>query len=105
MLEIALEILVVAVVVGLQIRTFLQTRTKTRQLSLLYPPREALRVEQRLVLPDGRDLPDYAADAPPEAYRPRCSRPITPRPSSRKSCSIPTTTCATTRARRPISGF
>ena len=68
MLEIALEVLVVAVVVGLQIRTFLQTRTKTRQLSLLYPPREALRVEQRLVLPDGRDLPEYAADAPPEAY-------------------------------------
>ncbi|OWP61586.1 hypothetical protein CDA63_18580 [Hymenobacter amundsenii] len=68
MLEIALEILVVVVVVGLQIRTFLQTRAKTRQLGQLYPPRETLRVEQRLVLPDGRDLPEYAADAPPEAY-------------------------------------
>ncbi|NVO30870.1 hypothetical protein [Hymenobacter lapidiphilus] len=68
MLEIILEVLVVVVVVGLQIRTFLQTRAKTRQLSLLYPPREALRVEQRLVLADGRDLPEYAADAPADAY-------------------------------------
>ncbi|MFD2785843.1 hypothetical protein [Hymenobacter rubripertinctus] len=68
MLEIILEVLVVVVVVGLQIRTFLQTRAKTRQLSQLYPPRETLRVEQRLLLPDGRDLPEYAADAPADAY-------------------------------------
>ncbi|NVO84783.1 hypothetical protein [Hymenobacter terrestris] len=68
MLEIILEVLVVVVVVGLQIRTFLQTRAKTRHLGQLYPPREALRVEQRLVLADGRDLPEYAADAPADAY-------------------------------------
>ncbi|MET4108494.1 hypothetical protein [Hymenobacter sp. UYP22] len=68
MLEIILEILVVAVVVGLQIRTFLQTRANARRLAALYPPKESLRVEHRIVLPDGRDVPDYAADAPPEAF-------------------------------------
>ena len=68
MLEIILEILVVAVVVGLQIRTFLQTRANARRLAVLYPPKESLRVEHRIVLPDGRDVPDYAADAPPEAF-------------------------------------
>lgn len=68
MLEIILEILVVAVVVGLQIRTFLRTRATARQLGQLYPPKEALRVEHRIVLPDGRDLPEYAADAPPESF-------------------------------------
>ncbi|UYZ61946.1 hypothetical protein [Hymenobacter weizhouensis] len=68
MLEIILELAVVAVVVGLQVRTFLQTRAAAQRLAQLYPAREALRVEHRLVLPDGRDLPDYAADAPPEAF-------------------------------------
>ena len=68
MLEIILEVIVVAVVVGLQIRTFLQTRANARRLGQLYPSREALRVQHRLVLPDGRDLPDYAADAPPDAF-------------------------------------
>ena len=68
MLEIILEVVVVAVVVGLQIRTFLKTRANAVRLSHLYPPKEALRVEQRIVLPDGRDLPDYAADAPPESF-------------------------------------
>lgn len=68
MLEIILEVLVVAVVVGLQIRTFLRTQTNAQRLAQLYPPKEALRVEHRIVLPDGRDLPDYAADAPPESF-------------------------------------
>jgi hypothetical protein len=68
MLEIILEVLVVTVVVGLQIRTFLRTRAAAQRLGQLYPPKETLRVEHRIVLPDGRDLPDYAADAPPEAF-------------------------------------
>ncbi|RSK30240.1 hypothetical protein [Hymenobacter metallilatus] len=68
MLEIILELLVVAVVVGLQIRTFLRTRANAHRLAVLYPPKESLRVEHRIVLPDGRDLPDYAADAPPEFF-------------------------------------
>ncbi|MBX0292691.1 hypothetical protein K3G63_19760 [Hymenobacter sp. HSC-4F20] len=68
MLEIILEVAVVAVVVGLQIRTFLKTRANALQLAALYPPKETLRVEHRIVLPDGRDLPEYAADAPPESF-------------------------------------
>ncbi|MBG8553174.1 hypothetical protein [Hymenobacter guriensis] len=68
MLEIILELVVVLVVVGLQVREFLQTRARARRLELLYPERTALRVERRLVTPDGRDLPDYAADAPADAY-------------------------------------
>lgn len=68
MLEILLELLVVAVVVGLQIRTFLRTRAAAQRLGQLYPPKETLRVEQRIVLPDGRDLPDYAADAPAGSF-------------------------------------
>ncbi|GGG45520.1 hypothetical protein [Hymenobacter glacieicola] len=68
MLEIILEVAVVAVVVGLQIRTFLRTRTNALRLGQLYPPKEALRVDHRIVLPDGRDLPEYAADAPPESF-------------------------------------
>ncbi|QNH61989.1 hypothetical protein [Hymenobacter sediminicola] len=68
MLEIILEFAVVAVVVGLQIRTFLLTRANAQRLATLYPPKESLRVEHRIVLPDGRDLPDYAADAPPESF-------------------------------------
>ncbi|WP_139924829.1 hypothetical protein [Hymenobacter sp. DG01] len=68
MLEIILEVAVVAVVVGLQIRTFLRTRANALRLAALYPPKETLRVEHRIVLPDGRDLPEYAADAPPESF-------------------------------------
>ncbi|TGD78411.1 hypothetical protein [Hymenobacter wooponensis] len=68
MLEIILEVAVVAIVVGLQIRTFLRTRANAQRLAQLYPSKEALRVEQRIVLPDGRDLPDYAADAPADAF-------------------------------------
>jgi hypothetical protein len=68
MLEIILEVLVVTVVVGLQIRTFLRTRANAQRLAVLYPPKESLRVEHRIVLPDGRDLPEYAADAPPESF-------------------------------------
>ncbi|GAB3300188.1 hypothetical protein [Hymenobacter tenuis] len=68
MLEIILEVAVVAIVVGLQIRTFLRTRAQTYRLGQMYPMREQLRVESRLVLPDGRDLPDYAADAPADSY-------------------------------------
>ncbi|WP_303309428.1 MotA/TolQ/ExbB proton channel family protein [Hymenobacter sp. BT730] len=68
MLEIILELVVVLVVVGLQIREFLLTRSRARRLELLYPERIALRVERRLVTPDGRDMPDYAADAPADSY-------------------------------------
>ncbi|MBO3271085.1 hypothetical protein [Hymenobacter defluvii] len=68
MLEIILEIAVVLVVVGLQIRTFLQTKAQALRLGQLYPERHTLRLERRLLLPDGRDLPDYAADAPEGAY-------------------------------------
>lgn len=68
MLEIFLEIVVVLVVVGLQIRTFLLTKAQATRLSLLYPERQALRLEHRLLTPDGRDLPDYAADAPTDAF-------------------------------------
>ncbi|RAK64010.1 hypothetical protein [Hymenobacter edaphi] len=69
MLEIILEVAVVAIIVGLQIRTFLRTRTEVARLAALYPPKDTLRVERRLVTPDGTvDLPDYAADAPADAY-------------------------------------
>ncbi|UOR04463.1 hypothetical protein MUN82_16135 [Hymenobacter aerilatus] len=68
MLEIILEIAVVLVVVGLQIRTFLSTKAQATRLGQLYPERHTLRLERRLLLPDGRDLPDYAADAPDGAY-------------------------------------
>jgi len=68
MLEIFLELAVVLVVVGLQIRTFLLTKAQATRLAQLYPAREALRLEHRLLTPEGRDLPDYAADAPANAY-------------------------------------
>ena len=68
MLEIILELLVVLVVVGLQVRTFLLTRAQAVRLAALFPGRAALRLEHRLLLPDGRDLPDYAADAPADAF-------------------------------------
>ncbi|MCB2409326.1 hypothetical protein [Hymenobacter lucidus] len=68
MLEIILEVVVVAIVVGLQIRAFLQTRAQALRLSQLYPARDALRVERRLVTPAGIDLPDYAADAPEGSF-------------------------------------
>jgi hypothetical protein len=68
MLEIILEVLVVTIVVGLQVRTFLQTRARTQRLEQLYPHKEALRVEHRLVTPAGLDMPDYAADAPADAF-------------------------------------
>ncbi|QIX61232.1 hypothetical protein HER32_08600 [Hymenobacter sp. BT18] len=68
MLEIILELVVVFVVLGLQVREFLQTRARARRLEQLYPERSALRVERRLVTPDGRDLPDYAADAPADSF-------------------------------------
>ncbi|MBC6991494.1 hypothetical protein [Hymenobacter sp. BT491] len=68
MIEILLEIVVVLVVVGLQVRTFLSTKANAQRLGQLYPPKGTLRVEHRLVTPDGHDLPDYAADAPADAY-------------------------------------
>ncbi|OUJ73794.1 hypothetical protein [Hymenobacter crusticola] len=68
MFEIILEVLVVTVVVGLQVRTFLQTRARTLRLAQLYPRKEELRVERRLVTPAGLDMPDYAADAPADAF-------------------------------------
>ncbi|GAB2461977.1 hypothetical protein GCM10011375_13430 [Hymenobacter qilianensis] len=68
MLEIVLEIIVVLVVVGLQIRTFLQTRAQAQRLAQLYPTKNTLRVERRLITPAGEDLPPYAANAPADAY-------------------------------------
>ncbi|TGE19660.1 hypothetical protein [Hymenobacter elongatus] len=68
MLEIILEVIVVAIVVGLQIRAFLQTRAQAQRLSQLYPAKDALRVERRLVTPTGEDLPEYAANAPEGSF-------------------------------------
>ncbi|AYA38182.1 hypothetical protein D3Y59_14715 [Hymenobacter oligotrophus] len=68
MLEIILELVVIAVIVALQVRAFIRTRTQARRLAALYPPRTDLRVERRLVTPDGRDMAEYAADAPADAY-------------------------------------
>ncbi|MCC2546011.1 hypothetical protein LJY25_06110 [Hymenobacter sp. BT175] len=68
MLEIILEIVVVLIVVGLQIRVFLQTRSNAQRLGQLYPAKNALRVERRMVLPDGTDLPEYAANAPDGSF-------------------------------------
>lgn len=68
MLEIILELVVVVVVVALQVRAFVRTRTEATRLAVLYPLKTMLRVEHRLVTPDGRDMADYAANAPADAY-------------------------------------
>ncbi|KAA9331441.1 hypothetical protein F0P96_14450 [Hymenobacter busanensis] len=68
MLEIFLELAVIAVIVALQVRAFLRTRSQATRLAEVYPPKEQLRVEHRLVTPDGRDMADYAADAPADAF-------------------------------------